>query len=180
MIPACLSDIAALRAEVSDPARTGFCANLALEPAAIKDAVQRLSDAGYFIESLGGADFAEGFEILYVFDRWEVSARVALRVLVPHDAPVVPTVSDIFPGALWHERETYDFYGVQFEGHPELKPLLLPDDMTLRPLVKEPEARKKRDDIAFPPPPPPPGAEAPAKPKPKPKAAAAPAEGVQA
>jgi NADH-quinone oxidoreductase subunit C len=150
MIPACLAGINTLRSEESDPGRSGFCANLALDPADLRDAAQRLYDAGYFIESIGGADFAEGFEVLYTFDRFETAERVALRALVAHEEPVVPTISDIFQGALWHERETFDFLGIRFEGHPMLIPLLLPDDMELRPLVKDPQARKPRDPIVFP------------------------------
>jgi|GEM_PF-524588 len=149
MIPACLAGLAHARTVDSATARTGFTTNLALEPAAVHDAAAALYKAGYFLECISGADFAEGFEVLYTFDRFEKPERVALRTLAPHDAPVVPTIADIFHGALWHERECFDFYGVRFEGHPSLLPLLLPDDMELRPLVKAPEARKSREAIVF-------------------------------
>jgi NADH-quinone oxidoreductase subunit C len=44
---------------------------------------------------------------------------------VPNDAPVAPTVTAVWPGADWFEREAHDLFGVEFEGHPDLKPLLL-------------------------------------------------------
>jgi NADH-quinone oxidoreductase subunit C len=58
-------------------------------------------------------------------------------VLASHDAPSVPSIVSIFSGADWHERECFDFFGVIFEDHPNLKPLLLPDDLGVHPLLKE-------------------------------------------
>ena len=53
------------------------------------------------------------------------------------DAPSVPSIVSVFSGADWHERECFDFFGVVFENHPNLKPLLLPDDLGFHPLLKE-------------------------------------------
>jgi len=49
----------------------------------------------------------------------------------------VPTISAVFPGANWHERETHDFFGIRFAGHPNLIPLLLPEDADYHPLRKD-------------------------------------------
>jgi NADH-quinone oxidoreductase subunit C len=49
----------------------------------------------------------------------------------------LPTLSAIYPGADWHERETHDFFGVIFSGHPDLTPLLLPEDADFHPLRKD-------------------------------------------
>jgi NADH-quinone oxidoreductase subunit C len=53
------------------------------------------------------------------------------------EEPALPTMSGLWPGADWHERECFDFFGVKFENHPDLKPLLLPDDLGIHPLLKD-------------------------------------------
>jgi NADH-quinone oxidoreductase subunit C len=53
-------------------------------------------------------------------------SRLVLRLIVPHNAPKAPSISAIFPGADWHELECFDFYGIDFTGHPNLHFLLLP------------------------------------------------------
>lgn len=62
---------------------------------------------------------------------------VCLRVRVPRDAPEVPTVMDLWTGADWHERETYDLLGIRFTGRKELHRILLPEDWPGHPLRKD-------------------------------------------
>jgi NADH-quinone oxidoreductase subunit C len=62
---------------------------------------------------------------------------VALKVRVPRDEPLVPSVADIWTGADWHERETYDLVGVEFTGREELRRILLPEDWPGHPLRKD-------------------------------------------
>jgi NADH-quinone oxidoreductase subunit C len=71
--------------------------------------------------------------------------------LTSHERPEVPSISSIFSGAAWHERECFDFHGIIFINHPDLKPLLLPDDADFHPLRKEAEGRRSLSKI-FPPP----------------------------
>ena len=66
-----------------------------------------------------------------------IAVQVDERTRVPRDRPQLPTISTVFPGANWHERETHDFFGIRFEGHPDLSPLLLPEDATYHPLRKD-------------------------------------------
>ncbi|MFD7230053.1 NADH-quinone oxidoreductase subunit C [Streptomyces sp. NPDC059881] len=63
--------------------------------------------------------------------------RLLLRTTVPHDAPVLASAVEIYAGAGWHERETYEMFGVDFTGHPHLVPLLLPEGFEGHPLRKD-------------------------------------------
>ncbi|MBT2424390.1 NADH-quinone oxidoreductase subunit C [Streptomyces sp. ISL-112] len=63
--------------------------------------------------------------------------RLMLRTTVPHDAAVLPSAIDVYAGAAWHERETHEMFGVAFEGHPGLAPLLLPEGFEGHPLRKD-------------------------------------------
>jgi len=63
--------------------------------------------------------------------------RLLVRTTVPHEAPVLPTAVDIYAGAAWHERETHEMFGVDFEGHPALDHLLLPETFEGHPLRKD-------------------------------------------
>lgn len=68
------------------------------------------------------------FEVNYHLFSITRHHRVRLKVILNEDDPHVPTVSTIWRTADWHERETYDLFGVIFDGHPDLRRILLPDD----------------------------------------------------
>ncbi|MFD6423993.1 NADH-quinone oxidoreductase subunit C [Streptomyces sp. NPDC060198] len=63
--------------------------------------------------------------------------RLLVRTTVPHGAAVLPTAIDVYAGAAWHERETHEMFGIGFEGHPHLVPLLLPEGFEGHPLRKD-------------------------------------------
>ncbi|MDF6044207.1 NADH-quinone oxidoreductase subunit C [Streptomyces sp. JH14] len=63
--------------------------------------------------------------------------RLLIRTTVPHDAAVLPTAVGVYAGAAWHERETHEMFGIGFEGHPHLVPLLLPEGFEGHPLRKD-------------------------------------------
>jgi NADH-quinone oxidoreductase subunit C len=68
------------------------------------------------------------FEVNYHLFSTKLHHRVRLKVLLNEDDPRVGTVTGVWRTANWHERETYDLFGVIFEGHPDLRRILLPDD----------------------------------------------------
>lgn len=76
-------------------------------------------------------------EIVYDFNHYSSFCRLTVRARVPRSNPKIPTISAIYPGADWHERETHDFFGIKFIGHPNLIPLLLPEDADYHPLLKD-------------------------------------------
>lgn len=63
--------------------------------------------------------------------------HLLVRTLVPPGAPGLPTITGIYRGAAWHERETHEMFGLVFHGHPRLEPLLLPDGFEGHPLRKD-------------------------------------------
>ncbi len=76
-------------------------------------------------------------EVVYDFSHYQETCRVAVRTRVLRSKPELATISAVFPGANWHERETHDFFGIRFIGHPDLSPLLLPEDADFHPLLKD-------------------------------------------
>ncbi len=92
----------------------------------------------HFFDWLTAVDeLAEGYSI--VCHLWSIERREGLlvRTRVPLDSPRLATLTGVFHGANWHERETYEMFGVVFAGHPNLVPLLLPDGFEGHPLRKE-------------------------------------------
>ncbi|HTR97794.1 MAG TPA: NADH-quinone oxidoreductase subunit C [Candidatus Acidoferrales bacterium] len=89
---------------------------------------------------MGGVDYlprVPRFETVYNLLSLANARRVTLKVRIPEDNLRVPSVTSVWPTANWHERETYDFYGIEFTGHPDLTRILLPEDWTGWPLRKD-------------------------------------------
>ena len=108
---------------------------------------------------LTGCDYPKEEERLEVWLRLyslRHKQRICLKTRVPEDDPTVGTVTDLWKGASWFERETYDMLGVRFEGHPDLRRILLYEQFEGHPLRKDyPLARRwplvpERDPITQP------------------------------
>ncbi len=81
-----------------------------------------------YLRCLSVVDYAEAsgeFEINYHLYSLDIRHKMVVKTRAPEDAPVVPTVTGVWGGADWYERESYDLFGVRFEGHTNLVPLLL-------------------------------------------------------
>lgn len=118
----------------------GYHIDAQVDPNQLLDAVKILDNNDFFIETITGVDWIKEnqLEIIYDFSRYDFEVcRVVIRTRVPRDNPVIPTITEIYAGANWHERETHDFFGIKFEGHPHLIPLLLPEDADFHPLLKD-------------------------------------------
>ena len=89
------------------------------------------------LELLGGVDFKDRIEVVYVIYSMQHRHRYMLKCRLPRDAPKIQTVESIWSVANWHERETYDMFGVVFEGHSDLRRILCPDDWEGYPLRKD-------------------------------------------
>jgi len=80
---------------------------------------------------------APRFDVVYQLRSMRHNDVIRLVVQVPEDDPRVPTLEGVFAGMDWHEREAYDLIGIQFEGHHDLRRILLPDDWEGHPLRKD-------------------------------------------
>ena len=79
------------------------------------------------------------FWVVYELRSMEANHRLRVKAGAPDADPRVPSVTDLFPTANWQEREVFDFFGVVFDGHPDLTRILLPDDWEGHPLRKDEE-----------------------------------------
>ena len=113
---------------------------------ALIDALIRLreqSDLSFgFLSSVTATDHPgkePRFWVVYELRSVEHAHRLRVKVGLPGDDPHVPSVVTLFPTADWHERETWDLFGIVFDGHPDLDRILLPSDWEGHPLRKDEE-----------------------------------------
>lgn len=82
-----------------------------------------------YLRCLSGLDQMErGLEVVYQLYSFTHRHNVVIRTIVPTDDPHVPTATHLWKAADWHERETWEMFGIVFDGHPNLVPLLLPEE----------------------------------------------------
>ncbi|WUI00174.1 NADH-quinone oxidoreductase subunit C [Spirillospora sp. NBC_00431] len=92
---------------------------------------------GFFDWLTGVDELDEGFAVVVHVYSLERRHHLLIRTRVPKRAPALPSATGVYRGAEWHERETAEMFGVLFEGHPNLVPLLLPDGFEGHPLRKD-------------------------------------------
>jgi len=132
---------------------------ITLKKEKIVDIIRYLYDhpeAGFqYLTTLGGIHFPElgQIAVMYQLHNLVTNERIRLKIYLPEENPITGTITGIFAGANWLERETYDFYGVIFEGHPNLKRILNVDEMIIFPMRKEypleDQTREDKDDSMF-------------------------------
>ncbi len=115
----------------------------------VKIAAARVKEVGEFLrddeslrfdylDSLSGVDNGKNMlGVVYHISSTTYHHKIALKVEAPREKPEVPSVSDVWPTANWHEREAYDLFGIVFTGHPDLRRILLPEDWEGHPLRKD-------------------------------------------
>jgi NADH-quinone oxidoreductase subunit C len=95
----------------------------------------------------------EQFAVVYHLHNWIENKRIRIKSFINGETPEIKTISNIFLCANWMERETYDFYGINFIGHPQLKRILNMDEMVSFPMRKEfpmeDSGRTDKDDRFF-------------------------------
>jgi NADH-quinone oxidoreductase subunit C len=140
----------------TDYHQRGYHLEVALDVSQVRKFAQTAYDLGFYIVFVAGLHVLpdeghgnSGLEVVYQFARYDQLYRVKARVSVPHTLEI-PSISDIYQGADWHERETRDLFGVVFDGHSNMKPLLLPEeDPDFHPLLKEEKKLKSLDAVSW-------------------------------
>lgn len=108
-----------------------------------------------YLTTLCGIHYPElnQIAVMYQLHNLVSNLRVRLKIYLPAENPVAPTLTTVFPAANWMERETYDFFGVTFLGHPNLKRILNVEEMIIFPLRKEypleDQVREDKNDTMF-------------------------------
>ena len=108
-----------------------------------------------FLTTLCGMHYpqTEQLGVVYHTQSFVNNHRIRIKTVTALNDPKIPTITTIWPAANWMEREAYDFYGIQFEGHPNLKRILNMDEMTDFPMRKEfpleDQTREDKDDSMF-------------------------------
>nr|WP_315220170.1 NADH-quinone oxidoreductase subunit C [uncultured Flavobacterium sp.] len=112
----------------------------------------------HFLTDLCGIHYPDNsvdrqFAIVYHLHNWYENKRIKIKVYLNGEKPEIKTISNIFLSSNWMERETYDFFGVNFIGHPQLKRILNMDEMVSFPMRKEfpmeDSGRTDKDDRFF-------------------------------
>ena len=92
-----------------------------------------------WLACLTGIDYAADGRMAVVYDLWSTphGHRFAVKAFCPRDAPHVPSVARLWSAADWHEREAFDLFGIEFDGHSDPRRILLADDWDGHPLRKD-------------------------------------------
>jgi NADH-quinone oxidoreductase subunit C len=110
------------------------------------DMLAELSAADY----LHYPDAKDRYGVWYVLVNTATGRRLIVKTFVNDPAPALPSVFDLWKGADWMEREVYDMYGVVFDGHPDLRRILMPDEFTAFPLRRDYPMRGRGERHNFP------------------------------
>lgn len=114
-------------------------------PASLFETLQLLRDECGFdllvditcVDYLAYRDATDRFGLVYLLANTQSNERITVRVFLNEPDLVVPTAVPLWEGANWLEREVWDMYGITFEGHPDHRRILLPDEFTAHPLRKD-------------------------------------------
>jgi len=146
-----MSDLARLSvvAREADCRKKGYHLEVELTAEQLLDFAVLVRDQGFYPVFVSAVHVAPAITVIYQFACFEFPCRIMARLPVRTDGSV-PSISSIFDGANWHERETRDMFGVVFRGHPYLEPLLLAEeDADLKPLLKSDAALKSVENIGW-------------------------------
>jgi NADH-quinone oxidoreductase subunit C len=124
------------------------------------DALSALKSAGFsLLSELGGTDYlkypgksgtGKRFEVHYVLRNLDANRMLVVKAGVDASEPVLPTATGLWQGADWMEREVFDMFGIRFDGHPDLRRILMPEEFTAWPLRKDYPLRGRGERHNFP------------------------------
>lgn len=126
----------------------------------LKKIVHYLKDSSLeinFLTDVCGIHYPEFPEkeigVVYHLHNMMTNFRLRLKIFMSRENIEVDSLVDLYAGSNWMERETYDFYGIKFKGHPDLRPILNMEDLGYHPMLKEYRledgTRTDKDDAMF-------------------------------
>lgn len=160
-----LTDVLAALTELlgSAPPTESFDDNLRvfIQPDRLIEALTLLRDGYGFalLSELGGVDYLgypgrssdrPRFEVHYVLRNLDANRKIVIKAGVDDPDPTLPSAFPVWMGADWMEREVFDMYGIRFEGHPDLRRILMPDEFVAFPLRKDYPLRGRGERHNFP------------------------------
>lgn len=113
---------------------------LYIEPAAVVDVCRFLKERGFRLSGITGVDWyplEPRFEVVYLLHSLERNERLRLKCKLPGEEPALESVTSVWEGANWYERETWDLFGVRFLNHPDLTRIMMPEEWQGHPLRKD-------------------------------------------
>ncbi len=127
---------------------------IVLQPGRLHEAALKLRDdkqlSFKYLSFAGGVDHKDRMEAIYILRSVNHSVVAELRAPLDRSLPVAPTVSDVWSTAGWHERETFDLLGIEYEGHPDLRRILTDAADGVHPLRKDSRPQRvKREEWRF-------------------------------
>lgn len=117
--------------------------HLFVQPEKIVDVLTSLRDTHKFelLSAMTAVDYwpqqEPRFHVIYQMTSITKNLSIQVRVPIPATSPVVPTVTGVFSSANWREREAWDMFGIRFDGHPDMRRILMPADWEGHPLRKD-------------------------------------------
>lgn len=120
----------------SDYTKTGYHLEVRLEQGGMRRVALLMLEQRFILETVTAVDLIDSFELVYLYSSYYHQLfRVMTRIRISKEATPY-SVSAIYPGAIWLEREVYDFFGIRFQEHPDLKRIINPDEADYFPLLK--------------------------------------------
>lgn len=126
-------------AQESEYKKSGYHVEVKLTDSQVKEFAKTMYESQFYLDFVTAVHVTPAIQVVYQFAHFDEPCRINAKAFV-NEAGEIPTIADIYHGANWHERETHDFYGTVFTGHPDLRTLILSEeDADLKPLLKNEE-----------------------------------------
>jgi NADH-quinone oxidoreductase subunit C len=132
---------------LDDTAGRGYHLALRVESDRITDCAGILLGYGFYLVFVTAVHVQPAIEVVYQFAHYDAPCRVIIRLSAGAEKRV-PSIASVYQGAAWHEREIYDFFGILFPDHPNLKPLILTrEDKGMNPLLKDEKKLRQGEEL---------------------------------
>lgn len=135
-----------INAEIVDYQSRGYHVEVFPSKEKVRDLASVMLEQEFYLDFVTAVHVENAFQVVYQFGHFTERCHVNAKSITEDGS--IKTISDIFHGANWHERETRDFYGLMFEDHPDMRVLILDEeDVDLKPLLKNEKNIKPLDGI---------------------------------